>query len=81
MNIFAEIDGMWYVENISYKDQSMADHVYKCMGQFCMTHEFKRSTWNSKVGRREAIISVRELIKDQKTLFKVGLLNLLWKHL
>lgn len=64
MNIFPEADAAWYVHENSCKHEAMVMHNYKCMSNFCLTHNFKRSAWNRLSSRRIAIILSRQLIKN-----------------
>lgn len=66
MNFFPEPDALWYIDGMSdIKHDAMCSHTYLCIGQFCQTHQFRRSAWNVLANCREAIISSRQVIENR----------------
>ena len=63
INIFPERDAACYIDEneISEKHYQMEMHMYKCIGPYCLTHNFASSEWNRFSNYRTAIIKIREI--------------------
>lgn len=66
INLFPEDDAFCYSEGTCEKNFVMESHLYKCMGDLALTHNFSWSRWNLLSGRRSCILLMRELIENRK---------------
>lgn len=49
------------------KDFVTESHLYECMAQMALTHNFMWSRWNNLQNSRTMVLLVRELIEKKKT--------------
>lgn len=58
LNVFPEVDACCYVKNCE-KHKAMEFHTYKAMANYCLSHHFRSTDWNSRAQRRVAIVESR----------------------
>lgn len=66
INLFPEDDAFCYSEGTCEKNTVMESHLYTCMGDLALTHNFTWSRWNLLSGRRSCILLMREIIENRK---------------
>ncbi|XP_052890423.1 uncharacterized protein LOC128298693 [Anopheles moucheti] len=69
VHVFPQVDTCFYVPGLestaSPKHPSMETHNLRCLGVFCMTHNFQSCLWNRYANRRTSLILGRELIEGR----------------
>ncbi|KAH8286573.1 hypothetical protein KR054_011878 [Drosophila jambulina] len=65
INIFAENDASYYIDNgyFSMKHVAAEQHTYNIMGLYCKLMKFYRSSWNRLASRRDIIMNMK-IAKD-----------------
>ncbi|XP_043070121.2 uncharacterized protein [Drosophila bipectinata] len=72
LNIFAENDASFYIENgyFSIKHVATEEHTYNVMAFYCKIMKFYRSSWNRLARRRDILINMK-IAKDASDLTDV----------
>ncbi|XP_053659969.1 uncharacterized protein LOC128709011 [Anopheles marshallii] len=69
VHVFPQVDSCFYVSGlestVSPKHPSMETHNLRCLGVFCLTHNFQSCLWNRYANRRTSLILCRELIEGR----------------
>nr|XP_049462259.1 uncharacterized protein LOC120952727 [Anopheles coluzzii] len=69
VHLFPQVDTCFYVPGVeraaSPKHPSMESHNLRCLGVFCLTHNFQSCLWNRYANRRTALVLGRELIEGR----------------
>ena len=69
VHLFPQVDTCFYVPGVeraaSPKHPSMESHNLRCLGVFCLTHNFQSCLWNRYAHRRTALVLGRELIEGR----------------
>lgn len=65
-DIFPENDAFCYTEGSCEKNGPMEAHLYHCMANLALTHNFSWSRWNLLSGSRTAVLLMREIIENRK---------------
>uniref|UniRef100_A0A182JYA7 IC97/Casc1 N-terminal domain-containing protein n=1 Tax=Anopheles christyi TaxID=43041 RepID=A0A182JYA7_9DIPT len=70
VHLFPQVDTCFYVTGMepsaSPKHPSMERHNLRCLGVFCLTHNFQSCLWNRYANRRTALVLSRELIEGRE---------------
>lgn len=45
----------------------MENHLYSCMAALALSHNFMWSRWNSQCTNRSAVLLIRELLEQRKS--------------
>lgn len=59
--------GLWTLTALCEKDFVTESHLYECMAQMGLTHNFMWSRWNNLQNSRTMVLLIRELIEKKKT--------------
>ncbi|XP_049279302.1 uncharacterized protein LOC125761832 [Anopheles funestus] len=69
VHVFPQVDTCFYVSGMepgsSPKHPSMETHNLRCLGVFCLTHNFHSCLWNRYANRRTSLVLSRELIEGR----------------
>lgn len=65
-DIFPENDAFCYTEGSCEKNGPMEAHLYHCMANLALTHNFSWSRWNLLSGSRTAVLLMREIMENRK---------------
>lgn len=65
-DIFPENDAFCYTEGSCEKNGAMEAHLYHCMANLALTHNFSWSRWNLLSGSRTAVLLMREIMENRK---------------
>lgn len=65
-DIFPENDAFCYTEGSCEKNGPMEAHLYHCMANLALTHNFAWSRWNLLSGSRTAVLLMREIMENRK---------------
>ncbi|XP_035903185.1 uncharacterized protein LOC118507963 [Anopheles stephensi] len=69
VHVFPQVDTCFYVAGLeptaSPKHPSMETHNLRCLGVFCLTHNFQQCLWNRYANRRTSLVLSRELIEGR----------------
>uniref|UniRef100_A0A182QD85 IC97/Casc1 N-terminal domain-containing protein n=1 Tax=Anopheles farauti TaxID=69004 RepID=A0A182QD85_9DIPT len=66
VHVFPQVDTCFYVPDVDApKHQAMETHNLRCLGAFCLTHQFQFCLWNRYANRRTALVLARQLIEGR----------------
>uniref|UniRef100_A0A182VVY3 IC97/Casc1 N-terminal domain-containing protein n=1 Tax=Anopheles minimus TaxID=112268 RepID=A0A182VVY3_9DIPT len=69
VHVFPQVDTCFYVPGMESgswpKHPSMETHNLRCLGVFCLTHNFQSCLWNRYANRRTSLVLCRELIEGR----------------
>uniref|UniRef100_A0AAG5D630 CASC1 C-terminal domain-containing protein n=1 Tax=Anopheles atroparvus TaxID=41427 RepID=A0AAG5D630_ANOAO len=65
VHVFPEVDTCFYTSTVAPKHAAMELHNLRCLGAFCLTHNFQRSVWNEYANRRTGLLLCRQLIEGR----------------
>ncbi|XP_050068341.1 uncharacterized protein LOC126556853 [Anopheles maculipalpis] len=69
VHVFPQVDTCFYVSGLESascpKHPSMEAHNLRCLGVFCLTHNFQHCLWNRYANRRTSLVLSRELIEGR----------------
>lgn len=66
VDLFPDLDAFCYMEGSCEKNFRMESHLYDCMGELGLTHNFSWSRWNLLSGCRTCVLLIREIIEHRK---------------
>uniref|UniRef100_A0A182NQQ0 IC97/Casc1 N-terminal domain-containing protein n=1 Tax=Anopheles dirus TaxID=7168 RepID=A0A182NQQ0_9DIPT len=66
VHVFPQVDTCFYVAGLAApKHRAMESHSLRCLGVFCLTHNFQSCLWNRYAGRRTSLVLGRQLIEGR----------------